>query len=422
MKVAIALAPGASRHLIDSAARFGHEVVGTPVDAFDIVRSLDGNQPAVVVATATPSVLNSGVLAECDARGIRVVAVVEVDAHRRHARDIGLLDSVGAHDEWPAIDEFLRSNFEVSALVERQLNGKIIAVWGPAGAPGRTSIAIAIASELAAAGFTVSLADADVHAAAVAPSLGLLDEAPGFAAACRLASTDSLNREQLERVAQRVDVAGAGLWVLTGIGQPSRWPELSASRVQSTLEACRSWVDFTVVDVSSSLESDEEISSDVFSPRRNAATTSSLGAADHIIAVGAGDPVGLARFVRAHAELVELVHPTPISVVINKVRASVIGLDPHGQVRRTLARFAGIHSPSLVPYDLAAFDAALVTATAVSEAAPKSAATSALRKFVRARFVPARERLRSRRSKFALALPTPRREAVARKEQPAALG
>ena len=145
-------------------------------------------------------------------------------------------------------------------------------MWGPAGAPGRTTTAIALAAELAAAGLRVALVDADTIGAAVAPSLGLLDEAPGLAAACRLAAAGALTGAELDRVAQRYRCARGELLVLTGIGRPARWPELSADRVTKVLEQCRSWADHTVVDTGFNLEADEEIVSDLFAPRRNAAT------------------------------------------------------------------------------------------------------------------------------------------------------
>ncbi|NUP60540.1 MAG: tyrosine-protein kinase family protein, partial [Pseudarthrobacter sp.] len=46
-------------------------------------------------------------------------------------------------------------------------SGKIIAVWGPAGAPGRTTVAANIAGELAADGQDVMLVDADTYGASV---------------------------------------------------------------------------------------------------------------------------------------------------------------------------------------------------------------------------------------------------------------
>jgi Flp pilus assembly CpaE family ATPase len=61
------------------------------------------------------------------------------------------------------------------------------------------------------------------------------------------------------------------------------------------------------------------------------------------------------------------------------VRASAIGLGPAAQVRQTLARFGGIRDPLLVPWDLTAFDAAVLSGRPLGEAAPRSAATAAVR-------------------------------------------
>ncbi|GMA94183.1 hypothetical protein GCM10025881_10070 [Pseudolysinimonas kribbensis] len=211
----------------------------------------------------------------------------------------------------------------------------------------------------------------------MAPALGLLDEAPGFAAACRLAPTGGLTGAELDRIAQP---HGAGaLRVLTGIGRASRWPELGGDRVEGVLTALRAWAPMTIVDTAASLEQDEELSSDLAAPRRNAATIAALRAADRVVAVAAADPVGLARYLRVHADLLELVDPDRVVTVVNKVRAGAIGLGPGAQVRQTLARFGGVRDPLLVPWDPAAFDAALLSGRPLPDAAPRSPATAAIR-------------------------------------------
>lgn len=251
---------------------------------------------------------------------------------------------------------------------------RTIVVWGPAGAPGRTTIAIGLAAELAARGHAVALIDADTYGGSIAPALGLLDEAPGFAAACRLAGAESLTMGELDRVAQLAEAGpSAPVAVLTGIGRPHRWPELSASRVAAVLDRCRRWREAIVVDAGFNLESDEELSSDLAAPRRNAATIAALRAADEVVAVGAADPVGLARLLRAHGDLLETAEAARVRVVINRVRASVLGIDPHGQVRQTLQRFAGVHDAVLIEDDPDAADRALLTARPVTIAAPRSA-------------------------------------------------
>ncbi|WP_150306892.1 AAA family ATPase [Planctomonas psychrotolerans] len=284
--------------------------------------------------------------------------------------------------------------------------GTVIAVWGPTGAPGRTTIAITIAAEIAATGATVVLADADTYGGAVAPALGLRDEAPGFAAACRLAGAGRLTRAELMRIGQRYSSTTCAFWVLTGIGRPGRWPELSADRVTKSIEACREWAEYVVIDTGFSLESDEEISSDLFAPRRNAATNAALRAADRIVAVGAADPIGLARFLRAHVDLLELLDGQRVSVLINRVRAGVIGLNPGGQVTQTLSRFGGIHDPVLVPDDPAATDAALLSGSILRDVAPRSPALGSVSAFVRADVLPpatlrTRRRARHQRMPFA---------------------
>ena len=401
MRVALALEKTVEVRLAKTASRYGHEVVLSTSDSFELVAGLDSARPEVVLVRSAPGLLSEGVLAQCDARGIRVLAVVETDAERRHAREVGLYETISSDLDWTTFDNAMRGAVAEPESMTLE-TGSVIAVWGPAGAPGRTTIAIGIAVELAAAGYTVALADADPHSAAIAPSLGMLDEAPGFAAACRLAGNDSLSHAELERIGQRYTGGGASFWVLTGIGQPSRWPELSASRVATTIAACRSWVDFTVLDTGFSLENDEEISSDLFAPRRNAATVTSLREADHIVAVGSADPVGLSRFLRAHGELLELSQPRPVTVVMNKLRASSIGLDPAGQVRQTLSRFGSIEAPVLVPFDQQGMDAALLSGRTLAEVAPKSAARLAVQQLVRTRLLPAREpERRMRRRRFA---------------------
>jgi len=138
------------------------------------------------------------------------------------------------------------------------------------------------------------------------------------------------------------------------------------------LEQCRQWRSIVIVDAGFNLEGDEEVSSDLVAPRRNAATIAALRMADAVVAVGAADPIGLARLLRTHADLLETVETAKVRIVANRVRASVLGIDPHGQVRQSLDRFAGIRDAVLIDDDQDAADAALLTARPVPAAAPRS--------------------------------------------------
>ena len=385
MRIVLIASPG----LAADAALHGHLVVADAARADDVLGMLDTLSPELVVATVTPDTVGARALAAFDAGGVRLVAIATEETGRRHAASLGIVDVLRGPLAWSDIEATLGGVVVTQSHVPTPVAGRgtVIAVWGPAGAPGRTSLAVAIASEIAATGVSVVLGDADTHAASVAPSLGLLDEAPGFAAACRLAGMNGLDRGELERIAQGYSSPHGSFWVLTGLGRPARWPELQHDRVLGAITACRSWADVVVLDVAASLENDEEISSDLLAPRRNAATITALREADIVVAVGAADPVGLARLVRSHVELLELVTTGNVHVVANKVRATAIGLNPQAQVRQTLSRFGGIDDAVLVPWDPSAFDAALLSGRTLAEVAPRSPARQAIQQLV-ARMAP----------------------------------
>ncbi|MDQ1555452.1 MAG: hypothetical protein QOI02_454 [Actinomycetota bacterium] len=386
-RVAFALPIELEDRLAPDAVRHGHDIVARFATAGELASRLEQLQPDVVVVAATERHLTERLLAICDEVGVRVIALVASEAERKHATAIGLLETVDAASGWAELESSVTALGVARAESREPKNGTVLAVWGPAGAPGRTTVAIALAAELAAAGFSVALGDVDTYSGSIAPALGLLDEAPGFAAACRLAGADGLNRAELERIGQRYQSGHGSFWVLTGIGRPSRWPELSASRVTTTIAECRRWVDFTILDTGFSLENDEEISSDLFAPRRNAASITAVREADRVVAVGAADPVGLSRFLRAHVDLVETVATGRILVVMNKVRAAAIGLNPAGQVAQTLSRFGGIESAAMIPFDQQACDAALLSGRTLADVAPKSPARLAIRELVTSRLV-----------------------------------
>ena len=354
------------------------------LEAQRIVEGLDAAD--TVVLQADRATLTAAAVSLCDRRGVRILPLATDAADRR------IVESFGIAGPWPLDIEGWRlvDAMSVSAAPDEAAPGprhpRVIAVWGPAGAPGRTTIAIELAVELARGGRRVALVDADSHAPSVALQLGLADEGPGFPAACRQAELGDLDARELTRIS--TPLGRSGVDVLTGINRPSRWPELSDTRVQAALLACRDWADYTIVDVAAPLERDEEIVSDLDGPRRNAATLAALQSADLVVAVAAADPVGISRFLRAHAELRATIGPTPVAVVANRLRPGTLGIDARGQVRRTLERFAGIRDLWFLPTDPRSTDAAILAGRPVAEVAPKSPLALAVRRFVGEAVVP----------------------------------
>jgi MinD-like ATPase involved in chromosome partitioning or flagellar assembly len=395
-RLALALDPATEDRLLADVVEHGHTVVARLIGWRDLLDSLDVLAPEVVLVGAGRGTLSAELLASCDERGIRLIALAGSEGERGHATQLGLHEVLDRSAGWIEIEGLVSGGVPLPSRLgqadSRQARAaSVIAVWGPAGAPGRTTLAINLAAEIAAAGHTVALVDADPYGGAVAPSLGLLDEAPGFASACRLAGSDALDRAELERVVQRYSAPRASFDVFSGLVGPSRWPELSRERVAAALGAIRGWVEYVVVDTGFSLEHDEEITSDQFAPRRNASTFACLAAADRVVAIGLADPVGLSRLLRGHSELIDLVEPERIDVVVNRVRTSALGIDAHGQVRQTLRRFAGLADATLLPHDGKAADAAILTARTLRDAAPRSPLRTAVRDYVNDSLLPVPE-------------------------------
>lgn len=254
--------------------------------------------------------------------------------------------------------------------------GRVVAVWGPAGAPGRSTVATTLAAECAAYR-SVLLIDADVYGGVVAQLLGVLDESPGIAAACRAANQGTLDVAGLADLAVQV---GPGLRLLTGIVRADRWPELRPSAVEAVLAQARRLVELTVVDCGFCLEQDEELSYDTAAPRRNGATLAVLAAADIVVGVAAADPVGLQRYIRGVAELRDAAPGNrELVTVVNRVRPGATGPnDPRREIAVALDRYAGISDPHFVPEDRAGVDRAVAAGKSLTEAAPRSPARLAL--------------------------------------------
>ena len=283
-------------------------------------------------------------------------------------------ERAGLGDPRSALADPLRTT-ESEHLPAGPGSGQVVAVWGPTGAPGRTTVAVGIASELASLGRPTLLVDADVYGGVVAQLLGLLDEAPGLAAACRLANVGALDTVALAELARAVTPC---LRVLSGIARADRWPELRPAALEVVLAHARSLAAVTVVDCGFALEQDEELAYDTSAPRRNGATLAALELADTVVAVGSADPVGLQRLVRGLGELRDAVPDAHPVVVVNRLRASAVPGDSQAEVRAALERYAGVTDLRVVPLDVEGLDRAVAAGRTLAEAAPASPARLAL--------------------------------------------
>jgi hypothetical protein len=220
------------------------QVVHRCYDLGDLLAVAAAGQAEAAVVAADTRWLDRDALTRLAAAGLGVVGVASAsdEATERRLRQLGLLhvasdadppeglvdraraalaDEPGDADEPPAPDQ-------TPTQPDSDARRILAAVWGPKGAPGRTTVAVNLAFEAAATGSQVLLVDADTYGGAVAQTLGFLDDAPGLAWAARLAGRGELDALGLWRSVRRA--APGGPRVLPGLPRAELWTEARSAR------------------------------------------------------------------------------------------------------------------------------------------------------------------------------------------------
>lgn len=361
------------------------------VDVDELLAAAASGQADVALVGVDAPGLDTRAVDQLRHHGLRPVAVVPTgpaeDAARMRAVRSGIarvvadsdLDALPAALTSPEEPEFgggdtapAEGGGQPSAYAQAVVEGggKVIAVWGPAGAPGRTTIAGAIAAELGRRRQTTLLLDADPYGGSVAQQLGILDEVSGLLQAVRLQAGGELGT----RIASAVRSLGPHLGIVTGLPRADRWTELRPGLVEDLADV-GSRHGHVVIDTGFNLEEDPSAE---LSGRagRNQLTLEALECADEIVAVGTPDPVGLTRLARALVDLRERGSRTPVRVVVNRMRRSLgwTERDIAGMVAG-LARPVGLH---YLPDDTATVDRALVAGRTLVETAADGALPKAV--------------------------------------------
>lgn len=265
---------------------------------------------------------------------------------------------------------------EIDAVAKPQI-GKIIAVWGTHGAPGRSTLALALAAYLNEQGSTI-LVDCDINAPSQVQLLGLPEDSSGLASAARLATHGELYST---RLVQTLLSAKADLQVLTGLGRSGRWRELPVASMNKVWEVCRHTAEYTVVDLSGGLE-EERVEDFAMEPDHDAVAAALLEQADLTLIVGAADPVGIRRLIQLLNSSRQAVGGRS-QVVVNRVRSSTAGADPNSAIGSVLARYTSASDIVYVPADYRLFDKALMQAQPVAVVESRSAAAKSIAKLAK---------------------------------------
>lgn len=392
--------------LVRAAQSTGLDVVRRCVDAADLLGAAAGDPACPVVIAATlprlaPDVvsrLGDRVVVGVSADGLGVdrlsrmgVGTVLATAPTAHATmqqvadvcSAAVLSAASARtpvnenspDDEPA-QPVSASPSRVTAVVEaasgpapgasaRGGSATMVAVWGPMGAPGRTTVAVGMAEALADAGARVCLIDADTYGPSITMALGLVEETSGLASACRSAEAGTLRPSGLASLTMACDASADGRWrVLGGIDHPDRWVDCRPVALDRVWSAAREAFDVIVVDIGFCLEVDS--SPAAWGRQRNAAAVSALTSADHVIAVGDASPVGAVRLLTGMDQVAQSAPGTAVTIVRN--RASGNGRD----WRDLVGERTGVHRMVDVPADAAAVQRCWDTGRSLGEGARRS--------------------------------------------------
>jgi MinD-like ATPase involved in chromosome partitioning or flagellar assembly len=359
MKVVLLLAAGApweTGALRVLTGRRDLVVLKRCVDVDDLLATATSGQADTAVLAIEAPGLDLPAVDHLRSHGVRAVAVVADEAGTVRAGRIGVRTTVVDVDELPtAISTDHEPEPPPPPAGPPTTRGRVVAVWGPAGAPGRTTVATALAAALSTHART-TLVDVDPCGGTVAQVLGVLDEVSGLLSAARLAA-GGLLEERFSSVQRALDKQ---LTVVTGLPRPDRWTEVRSGTVELLAETAGRH-GHVVLDTGFSLDEDDLSGR----PGRHQLTLAALEVADEVLVVGSADPVGLSRLARALVDLGERLPMTATRVVVNRMRPTIGWTERDiSHMLADFARPAGLH---FLPEDRPTVDRALVTGRTLVE-------------------------------------------------------
>lgn len=169
--------------------------------------------------------------------------------------------------------------------------GRIVCIWGPPGAPGRTTVAGLLAAS-AAQVQSVLLVDADLAGGQWAMLSGQAVWRSGLILASRRAAAGSLRPGDIGALAKPY----RGFTVLSGIGDPNRWAEVDPTDLRAVLAVAAHGYDLVVVDVAADVRAPHPALAAHWAHDVAAVGRAALEVADLTVAVLRADPMGVQRF------------------------------------------------------------------------------------------------------------------------------
>lgn len=354
------------------AAHSGFDLVLRCVERSELLGAVRGAHLDAVVSVGLPPWVDGQVTDECRRASVTICAL-GADAELDRARRLGirLLPADVAPSALRAAIADEGPPAPPSARQPERGDGRLVAVWGPKGAPGRTTVALELAWAIAAREPKTLLVDADTYGGDVLQLSGIVEELANVIWAARMAAKDELDEARLTCELRRAGESGPA--VLAGLPRAELWPEVSEFGWRRFLDVTRATFRAIVCDVGFCLEPGAAPYPEA-GEGRNAVARLTVGEADRVVAVVAADPVGVKTFLWTFELLRELVDVDDVVIVANRVVAG-----DERELGDLMKRHVGKRPIAYIPDRPAELRRAVAAGTSLAEGRPGSDVVQAIR-------------------------------------------
>ncbi|NDH64786.1 MAG: ParA family protein [Microbacteriaceae bacterium] len=194
-------------------------------------------------------------------------------------------------------------------------NIRTIAIWGPHGSPGKSTIAINLAESLANSGHRVLLVDADLQNPSLAILLGLDRPSRG-----PFSDEGQVNFRELKPTAtnyiSKVVTGTKHFHLMLGMSGTSRWSEIGIGEMQRLMRQMQQY-ERIIFDLASPVEDTD--TRQAGTSDQNQLTRFLIGSVDQLVVVCRPDFLAVQRLVARMLEIKKLRKDKPTRVVFNQV-------------------------------------------------------------------------------------------------------
>jgi Flp pilus assembly CpaE family ATPase len=241
--------------------------------------------------------------------------------------------------------------------------GRVVAFRGVASGAGRTVLAANLAFEVAALGRSVCIVDLDHQFPTLHRYFGISSPKAAVLAAARFAQQQRLDASTLDQLKVRLVSKGVVVDLISGYGLPQNEPLVEWETIELLLEFLALRYQVVILDSTSGWKHQSHRVLDKV--------------ADLSVWVTQPDAISMGRFIDAQQEINADQRTGESVLVVNRVRASVLGARPDWQIQQLLKDRTAMQIGAMIPHD-DALDQAMLQGLPLRQTASRSKALAAV--------------------------------------------